>query len=54
MMNGEFSDVASIGMVSSQGSVLFSILIACFINDVCEQILYTIDLGSGGYFGSSS
>jgi hypothetical protein len=58
MVDGEFSDVASVEMGNPQGSVLSPILFACFINDVCEQImnckfhlyaddlqLYTVDLG---------
>jgi hypothetical protein len=32
-------DVVSVEMGSLQGSVLSPILFACFINDVCEQIL---------------
>jgi hypothetical protein len=35
MVDGEFSDVASVEMGSPQGSVLSFILFACFINDVC-------------------
>jgi hypothetical protein len=58
MVDAEFSDVASVGMGSPQSCVLSPILFACFINDVCEQILnckfhlyaddlqlYTVDLG---------
>jgi hypothetical protein len=58
VVDGEFSDVASVEMGSPHCSVLLPILCACFINDVCEQImnckfhlyaddhqLYTVDLG---------
>jgi hypothetical protein len=38
MVDGKFSDVASVEMSSPQGSVLSPIQFACFIDDVCEQI----------------
>jgi hypothetical protein len=58
MVDGEFSDVASVEIRSPQGSVLSPVLFVCFVNDVCEQIinckfhlyaddlqLYIVDLG---------
>jgi hypothetical protein len=58
MVDGEFSDVASVEMGSPQGSILSPIVFVCIITNVCERILnckfhlyaddlqlYTVDLG---------